>query len=181
MRARILVVDDDLADLELASHLFKVFGYELLTAHDGETGLTLALRERPDLIVCDIQLPRMDGCELARRIRAEPLLRGVPLLAVTGFAGHDTRKLMKAGFDMFIPKPLDPDRFVQQVATMLPPRPTPRPTATAAQPLDAPPTTTTREQRTRAGPPDALPPSGQPGREASFGPSGQPGPSTPNP
>lgn len=116
MPARILIIEDNPANLDLMSYLLKAFGHLSFTANDGENGLILARREKPDAIVCDVQLPGMDGHAIARVIKADPDLRAIPLIAVTAFAMvGDRDKILASGFDGYIPKPIDPQSFVAQV------------------------------------------------------------------
>lgn len=111
--ARILVIDDNRDNLDLISYLLKAYGHVVLEAIDGESGIETARRERPDLILCDIHLPRMDGYEVAKRLRQDPLLGRTPLIAVTALAMMGDRgKGLAAGFDDYIDKPLDPGQFV---------------------------------------------------------------------
>jgi CheY-like chemotaxis protein len=74
MVARILVVEDNPTNLELMTYLLQAFGHTVLTACDGEEGLLRARREKPDLIVCDVQLPKLDGREVARQLKSDPEL-----------------------------------------------------------------------------------------------------------
>jgi two-component system cell cycle response regulator len=130
---RILMIEDNPANLELMSYLLKAFGYTQHTATDGKAGLEAARNEPFDLIVCDIQLPVVDGYEVARRLKADPALRTVPLVAVTALAMvGDRDKVLAAGFDGYIAKPIDPETFVRQVETYLRPemrKTVPRPPA----------------------------------------------------
>jgi two-component system, cell cycle response regulator len=120
--ARILVIEDNPANLELMTYLLKAFGYATLVARDGREGLEVAQRERPDLIVCDIQLPSMNGYEVARQLKADAALSGIPLVAVTAFAMVDDRnKTLAAGFDGYLSKPIAPETFVSQVQEYLRP------------------------------------------------------------
>lgn len=122
MSARILLIEDNPANLELMSYLLRAFGYAPRTAADGGAGLELALGEAFDLIVCDINLPVMDGYEVARRLKADPARRAVPLVAVTALAMvGDRDKVLAAGFDGYITKPINPEAFVGQVAAYLAP------------------------------------------------------------
>src|SRR5713226_9002683 len=122
MPARILIIEDNQANLDLMSYLLKAFGHTLLTAADGEAGLDSARRERPDLIICDVQLPGTDGYGVARQLKSEAALRAIPLVAVTALAMvGDRERLLTSGFDGYLAKPIDPERFVQQVDTFLPP------------------------------------------------------------
>ena len=89
-------------------------------AVDGEEGLLLAKRERPDLILCDLQMPKLDGFELAQQIRLDPQLSDVPLVAVTASAmPDDLGKVMDAGFNGYITKPIVPEDFVSQAEEFL--------------------------------------------------------------
>jgi CheY-like chemotaxis protein len=122
MGARILVIEDNLANLDLMIYLLEAFGYSTVAARDGDSGLDAMRGETPDLVICDIQLPATDGYEVARRIKAEPALRQVPIVAVTAFAMvGDREKALAAGFDGYIPKPIFPESFVSQVEAFLRP------------------------------------------------------------
>jgi two-component system, cell cycle response regulator len=126
MKARILVIEDNAANMELMTYLLKAFGHTTLKAHDGKEGLEVARRERPDLVICDLQLPVMNGYEVAKELKADPELHDVPVLAVTAFAMvDDRRKALAAGFDGYFSKPIDPETFVPQVQMFLPQRPAP--------------------------------------------------------
>jgi two-component system, cell cycle response regulator len=122
MPARILVIEDNPANLELMTYLLRAFGHVPLTAHDGEQGLAVARREKPDLIVCDIQLPGMDGHAVAREAKAEQALRPIPLVAVTAFAMvGDRDRVLASGFDAYISKPIDPETFLAHIEAFLRP------------------------------------------------------------
>ena len=133
MPARILVIEDNPANLELMTFLLRAFHYETLSATDGETGIALAQNESPDVIVCDIQLPRMDGLEVIRRLKSDAQTMAIPAVAVTAFAMvGDRDRVLAAGFDGYIGKPIVPETFVQQVDAFL--RPELRGTVTATPP-----------------------------------------------
>src|SRR5947207_13285634 len=103
------------------AYLLQAYRHLPLTALNGEDGLAMARREKPDLIVCDIQLPGMDGYAVAARIKADPTVSSIPLLAVTALAMvGDRDKVLAAGFDGYIPKPIDPETFVPSVEAFLP-------------------------------------------------------------
>ena len=120
--ARILVIEDNPANMELMTYLLRAFGHTVLEATDGSQGQRAALESRPELIVCDLQLPLMDGYEVARTLKADPALRTVPLIAVTAYAMVDDRqKALAAGFDGYIPKPIAPESFVPQLQSFLAP------------------------------------------------------------
>jgi two-component system cell cycle response regulator DivK len=120
MAARILVVEDNEANFELLTHLLKAFGYSVLTAWDGEEGWEVARREAPDLILCDLQMPKVDGYELLRRLRLDPNLSAHPVIAVTAYSMRGDRdKVLASGFDGYIPKPIVPEEFAGQVEHFL--------------------------------------------------------------
>jgi two-component system cell cycle response regulator len=124
--ARVLVIEDNPANMELMTYLLRSFGHTALEATDGHQGLRAALDARPDLIICDLQLPRIDGYEVARTLKADASMRAVPLLAVTAYAMVDDRgKALAAGFDGYFAKPIDPTTFIQQVQAFLPAAPRP--------------------------------------------------------
>ena len=123
MTKRILVIEDNEDNRRIVRDLFTSAGYELLEAVSGEDGVTLARRERPDLILMDIQLPGFDGYEATRRIKAEPGLAGVPIIVVTSYAlSGDDVKAMAAGADGYVSKPFSPRALLAKVREFLPDR-----------------------------------------------------------
>lgn len=123
MPGRILIVEDNPANLELMRYLLLAFGHTVTTAGDGAAGLEAARSALPDLIICDIQLPVLDGFEVARRLRDDARLGEIPLLAVTAFAMvGDREKLLADGFDGYLAKPIEPESFVGQVEAFLQPQ-----------------------------------------------------------
>jgi two-component system CheB/CheR fusion protein len=103
----VLVVEDNLDAAESLRDVLEFAGHEVEVAHDGREGLDRARRLRPDVVLCDIGLPVMDGYEVARAIRADPSLAQVLLVAVTGYAGpDDRRRAADAGFDVHLAKPV---------------------------------------------------------------------------
>ena len=120
MSARILIIEDNPANLDLMTYVLKAFGHVPSVAQDGEQGLATMRRDQPDLILCDIQLPGMDGHAVAREVKAEVALRGIPIVAVTAIAMvGDRDKVLASGFDGYISKPIDPETFVAQVEVFL--------------------------------------------------------------
>ena len=120
--ARILVIEDNPANMELMVYLLKAFGHEPLTAVDGKAGLEVVQHELPDLIICDIHLPFMNGYEIARHLKSSPTLHQIPLVAVTAFAMvGDRDKVLQAGFGGYLAKPISPETFVVQVEKFLQP------------------------------------------------------------
>src|SRR3990172_8614553 len=106
---RILAIEDHEENRRLLRDLLTSFGYELIEALTGEEGLTAAETQRPDLILMDIQLPGIDGYETTRRIKANPALRHIPVIAVTSYAlSGDDVKALEAGCDAYVTKPFDP-------------------------------------------------------------------------
>jgi len=123
MSPRILIIEDNPANLELMRYLLEAFGYSIMVATNGEDGIALARREHPDLVICDVQLPGMSGSDVARAVKLDPRLKRVPLVAVTAFAMlGDRDRLLLAGFDGYISKPIDPETFNKQIVAFLPSR-----------------------------------------------------------
>lgn len=121
MKRRILVVEDNAANLELMVYLLDASGYETVTAANGAAGLTAARSHAPELIVCDVQMPEMNGYDFARAVKSDAHLRSIPLVAVTAFAMvGDREKAFTAGFDAYIAKPIEPEDFVARIAALLP-------------------------------------------------------------
>lgn len=118
--ARILVIEDNPTNMELMVYLLNAFGHMVLTAEDGGSGLEAVQREVPDLIICDVHLPVMDGYEVARRLKTDLALQKIPLVAVTALAMMGDRdKVLQAGFNGYISKPITPETFVSQVEGFL--------------------------------------------------------------
>lgn len=121
MSARVLIVEDNPANLELMTYLLNSSGHRVFAAETGSEGLSIALRECPDLIVCDVQLPDIGGFEVARWLKIHPKLCAIPLVAVTALAMvGDRDRVLAAGFDGYLAKPIDPEIFVRQVEGFLP-------------------------------------------------------------
>jgi two-component system cell cycle response regulator DivK len=119
--ARILVIEDNAANLELVRYLLSFSGYAVLEARDGAQGVDMALRERPDLVVCDLQMPLLDGYQVLERLRQHPACAAMVVVAVTAFSmPNDRQKVMTAGFDGYLSKPIEPERFVAQIEAFLP-------------------------------------------------------------
>jgi len=113
---RVLVVDDDADVVESTAILLGLSGYEVVTARDGAAALEAAATRRPDVVLLDVELPGMDGYEVARRLRRLPDLKDVRLIAVTGYCWEvDVRLAHEAGFDHHLIKPVDYDVLVKHV------------------------------------------------------------------
>jgi CheY-like chemotaxis protein len=120
MGARVLLIDDNPPSLELMAYLLSAFGHTPLEARNGVDGLEVIRRERPDLVLCDIDLPRLDGYALAGRAKADPEIRGIPLVAVTALAMvGDRERALRAGFDGYMAKPIEPETFIQEIERFL--------------------------------------------------------------
>ncbi len=105
--ARILIIEDNPANMKLAILLLRNVGHETLSAVDAETGLTLARAEQPELILMDVQLPGMDGLAATALLKADPATAAIPILALTAMAmKEDREKTRAAGCDAYIAKPL---------------------------------------------------------------------------
>ncbi|HSV45174.1 MAG TPA: response regulator [Ramlibacter sp.] len=120
MKPRVLLIEDNPASMELGRYLLEAHGFECIAAFDGLTGLRQAAASRPDLVLCDLQLPDVDGFEVLRRLRGDATLAAVPVVAITAFAMvGDRDRVLAAGFDGYLAKPVDPQRFAAQVRGFL--------------------------------------------------------------
>jgi two-component system cell cycle response regulator DivK len=121
MTKRILVVEDTEDNRQIMRDLLSSAGYDLVEAVDGAEGIAMAKSERPDLILMDIQLPVLDGYEATRRIKADPALSHIPVIAVTSYAlSGDEAKTRAAGCDGYVAKPFSPRQLLQKVREYLP-------------------------------------------------------------
>jgi len=117
---RILYIEDNAENRLLVKRVLEAEGYSVLEAPDGPSGLEMAMRAQPDLILLDICLPEMDGYDLARCFRNTPGLQRVPILAITAkVMKGDRERTLAAGCDGYIQKPLDIDRLPEQVKAAL--------------------------------------------------------------
>jgi len=106
MSKRILVVEDQPDNRQIIRDMLAPTGYEIMEVENGEEALAAIAKQRPDLILMDIQLPIMDGYEATRRIKADPALQSIPIIAVTSYAlGGEEKKARSAGCDEYVPKP----------------------------------------------------------------------------
>jgi two-component system, cell cycle response regulator DivK len=94
--------------------------YEIAEAEDGEQALEAIAKQRPDLILMDIQLPIIDGCTATRKIKADPTLRSIPIIAVTSYAlSGEEKKAREAGCDDYVPKPFSPRQLLAKIKKYL--------------------------------------------------------------
>ncbi len=118
--AKVLVVEDNPANMTLAMFLLQSAGHTVLAAIDAEAGLTLARAEHPDLILMDIQLPGMDGLEATGLLKADDVTRDIPVIALTALAMKgDEERIRAAGCDGYIAKPLAYKEFLAMIARLL--------------------------------------------------------------
>ena len=114
---RVLIVDDNSDTVESAAEIARSWGHEVAAAQDGPSALELARTFRPDIALLDIGLPQMNGYELARRLRGMPGMNRVLLVAITGYAGEEDRRMShEAGFNLHLVKPIDPIRLQNLLA-----------------------------------------------------------------
>jgi two-component system cell cycle response regulator DivK len=118
--AKVLIIEDNAANMRLAIFLLESAGHSVITATDAEAGLTLARDEQPQLILMDIQLPGMDGLEATRLLKQDDATRGIPVIALTALAMKgDEERIRAAGCDGYIAKPLAYKDFLAVIAAHL--------------------------------------------------------------
>ena len=118
--ARILIVEDNPENMLPAVQLLEASGHRVFPATTAETGLMLARRELPDLILMDIQLPGMDGLEATRLLKGDAATRDIPVIALTALAMKgDEERILAAGCDAYIAKPIAYRAFLETIATQL--------------------------------------------------------------
>lgn len=116
MSLRVLVIEDNAMNLALMTYVLQAFGHEVLSAGDGVEGLESLRVDRPDLVLCDIQMPVMDGYAFARAVRADPTTAAAPLVAVTASAmPGDRERMLAAGFDGYLSKPIEPATLMRDL------------------------------------------------------------------
>jgi len=120
MSIRTLVIEDNENNMYLTSFLLENSGHHVIQAFDGHKGVELAKESTPDLILLDIQLPKMNGYEVARQLRSDPALVSIPIVAITSYAmPGDREKALEAGCNGYIKKPIDPDTFIAEIENFL--------------------------------------------------------------
>jgi two-component system cell cycle response regulator DivK len=117
----ILYVEDNEYNLKIVRQLLSRTSYRLIEAVDGEQGVATALREVPDLILMDIQLPKLSGLDATRRLRTDPKTAHVPIVVITSFAlSGDSEKAKEAGASAYLAKPYSPRELLQMIRKLVP-------------------------------------------------------------
>ena len=117
----ILYVEDNEANRKIVRRLLKQTSYTLIEAYDGEEGVAKALATRPDLILMDVQLPKISGLEATRRLRAEAATADTPIIAITSFAlSGDDHKAKEAGATAYLAKPFSPRELLALIRNTVP-------------------------------------------------------------
>ena len=120
MSKKILVIEDNQQNMYLTTFLLEKSGYEVIQAWNGVEGIKKAEASIPDLILLDIQLPEMDGYEVAWMLKKIPEISKIPIVAVTSYAMRgDKENVMAAGCDGYIEKPINPDSFISEIEQYL--------------------------------------------------------------
>ena len=120
MKEKILVVEDNAQNMKLIEMLLRSKNYTLLEAIDGEEALDMATREQPDLIVMDIQLPKISGLEVTRRLRQMPVFSRTPIIALTAYAMKgDKERFIEAGCDAYLSKPISTRELPEMIVQLL--------------------------------------------------------------
>jgi CheY-like chemotaxis protein len=123
MPARILIAEDNEANLALVEYLLRAAGHRTVAATDGLEAVRLAREIRPDLVICDLQMPEIDGYSVLAQVREDPTLREMPVIALTAFSRRiDRTTALVAGFDGYLSKPIDPEVFIEEVEQYLKPQ-----------------------------------------------------------
>jgi len=117
----VLLIEDNPQNRYLATFLLEHHGFRVVSAADGVTAIAMAALEPPDLVLLDIQLPLMDGYEVARQLRRLERIATVPIVVVTSYAmAGDREKAFEAGCNGYVEKPINPDTFVSEIERFLP-------------------------------------------------------------
>jgi two-component system cell cycle response regulator DivK len=117
----VLYVEDNEFNLKMVRQLLARTSYQLIEATNGEMGVTMALNEVPDLILMDIQLPKLSGLDATRKLRADPKTAAIPIIVITSFAlSGDDQKAKDAGATAYLAKPYSPRELLQTIRKLLP-------------------------------------------------------------
>jgi DNA-binding response OmpR family regulator len=119
-RGKVLVIDDEEYIQHILNFSFGAEGYDVVTAADGEEGIKKAKSEKPDIIVLDIMMPKMDGYEACKRLKTDPNTKSIPVILLTAKGREVDRKLgSQAGADDYVVKPFSPGRLIERVEGMM--------------------------------------------------------------
>ncbi len=117
---KILVVEDNELNLDMISRRLRSRAYEVVTAVDGELGIAMVAQEKPDLVLMDMSLPVVDGWEATRRLKADPAVQSIPIIALTAHAmATDRDKALAAGCDDYDTKPVEFPRLLEKIERLL--------------------------------------------------------------
>lgn len=120
MKAKILVIEDNEQNMYLVTFILEKNGYQVIQANNGIDGISLAMKEKPNLILLDIQLPVMDGYSVARELRKNEAQGRTPIIAVTSYAmSGDREHALEAGCTGYLEKPINPETFIFQIEKFL--------------------------------------------------------------
>lgn len=117
---RVLVIEDNEDNMKLITLILEKNGYGTIRAENGKTGIELALKEKPDFILLDIQLPDMDGTEVLKELRKSEINGDIPIIAITSYAmSGDRSRLIEAGCNGYLEKPIDPVAIISQIREII--------------------------------------------------------------
>ncbi len=120
LQDKVMIVEDNPQNMKLIEMLLRAKNYVLLKACDGEEALDTATREQPDLIIMDMQLPKMSGVEVTKRLRQMPVFSHTPIIALTAYAMRgDKERFLEAGCNAYISKPINTRELPEIIARML--------------------------------------------------------------
>ncbi|HYM00051.1 MAG TPA: response regulator, partial [Blastocatellia bacterium] len=119
MKYKILIVDDNADTREMLSLLLELEHFKVVTAEDGEVGLRVAEAERPDLVITDINMPRVSGIEMIQRLRKQNRFQQIPIVTITAHGSRVRSEAKAAGADLTLPKPVEIDSLVDDIRMLL--------------------------------------------------------------
>ncbi len=120
MNEKILIVEDNPQNMRLIEMALRTNGYTLLKATDGEEAMDIATRELPDLVIMDIQLPKLSGLEVTRKLKETPAFSHIPIIGVTAYAMKgDKERVIESGCDAYLSKPINTRELPGVIAEML--------------------------------------------------------------
>jgi len=120
MKEKILIVEDSPQNMRLLEMVLGAKGYTLLKATDGEEALDMAMREQPDLVIMDVQIPKLSGLEVTRKLRETPAFSHTPIIGITAYAMKgDRERVIESGCDAYLSKPINTRELPEIIAQML--------------------------------------------------------------